>query len=107
MRLRIVARHAASGHDGVGIIPTVGTTEHLGMLDLERGPRIVCIPSTDPDMCGVVERLFKSIEWVTPERLEAALREVYPKAIVRRRELSNEPMPTWYVFRERGGSGLV
>ena len=91
----------------LGIIPTVGTTGHLGMMDLERGPRIVCIPSTDPDLCGVVERIYQSIEWVTPDRLQAALREIYPRAIVRRRELSDEPMPTWYVFRERGGSGLV
>ena len=77
------------------------------MMDLERGPRIVCIPSTDPDMCGVVERIYQSIGWVTPDRLQAALHEIYPRAIVRRRELSDESMPTRYVFRERGGSGLV
>ena len=73
-----------------------------GVVDLERGPRIVCIPSTDPEMCGVVARLYTSIAWVTPDRLEAALRQIYPRALVRRRELSGEPMPTWYVFRERG-----
>lgn len=52
-------------------------------------------------MCSVVERVYKSIPWVTPERLQSALREIYPKALVRRRELSGEPMPTWYIFRDR------
>ena len=91
----------------LGIIPTVGQNEDRGMTDLDPGLRIICIPSTDPEMCGVVERLYKSISWVTPDRLEAALRETYPHAVVRRRELSGDPMPTWYVFRERGSSGLV
>lgn len=72
-----------------------------GAIDLERGPRIICIPSSDPEMCRVVERIYKSIPWVTPDRLQSALREVYPNVLVRRRELSDEPMPTWYVFRDR------
>lgn len=79
----------------------MGNDEHRGMIDLDPGLRIVCIPSDDPNMCGVVEQLYRSMSWVTPDRLQAALREVYPTAVVRRRELSGEPMPTWYVFRER------
>jgi hypothetical protein len=55
-------------------------------------------------MCDVVRRAYTSIPWVTPDRLQAAVREVYPTAVVRRRELSGEPMPTWYVFRERATS---
>ena len=77
-----------------------------GVVDLDPGLRIICIPSTDAEICGVVERLYKSISWVTPDRLEAALRDIYPNAVVRRRERSGDPMPTWYVFRERGASGL-
>jgi hypothetical protein len=75
-----------------------------GPSELERGPRIVCIPSSDPEMCGVVAGIYKSIPWITPEKLQAALRQVYPKALVRRRELSGEPMPTWYVFRDHDPS---
>jgi hypothetical protein len=77
-------------------------SQRNGVVDLDPGLRIVCIPSSDPEICSVVQRLFKAIRWVTPERLQDALREVYPTAVVRRRELSGEPMPTWYVFRERG-----
>jgi len=51
-------------------------------------------------MCGVVQRLVSSIPWVTPDRLQSGLREIYPNAIVRRRELAAEPMPTWYVFKQ-------
>ena len=67
--------------------------EYLGfrpMVLSARGPRIVCIPSSDPEMCGVVQRLYESIPWVTPDRLQAALREIYPQAVVRRRELSDD-----------------
>jgi hypothetical protein len=37
---------------------------------------------------------------LTPAALQAALRDRYPKAVVRARELSTEPMVVWYVYRE-------
>jgi hypothetical protein len=83
------------------------------VLDPEPGLRIVCIPSIDPELCGVVQRLYNSIRWVTPDRLEDALRELYPRVVVRRRELVGEPMRTWYVYREGtypadvGGQGVI
>ena len=79
----------------------MGTYTNPGIVDLERGPRIVCIPSADHEMCDVVRRVYTSSPQVTPGRLQAALRAIYPTAVVRRRELSGEPVPTWYVFRER------
>jgi hypothetical protein len=91
----------------------MGESANHAVLAPEPGLRIVCIPSTDPDMCGVVQRLYDSIRWVTPDRLENALREVYPRAVVRRRDLAGEPMPTWYVYREgtdpahAGGQGVI
>lgn len=36
----------------------------------------------------------------TAEALEGELRTRYPKAKVRERMLSSEPMRTWYVYRE-------
>ena len=73
--------------------------KRLARLDLEHG-LIVCIPSSDPDLVAIVHSAFESISWVTPEKLELALRETYPKALVRRVERPGEPMPSWYVFRE-------
>ena len=78
----------------------MGTNARSGIIDLERGPRIVCIPSTDPEMREVVKHLYTSIPWVTPDKLQAALCDRYPGAVVRRVLLSSEPFPTWYVFKE-------
>ena len=36
----------------------------------------------------------------TPMRLQRSLREAYPRAVVRARELSSEPSEVWYVYRE-------
>jgi hypothetical protein len=36
----------------------------------------------------------------TPARLQRALRERYPRAVVRARGLSSEPSDVWYVYRE-------
>jgi hypothetical protein len=36
----------------------------------------------------------------SPMQLQAALREVYPRAIVRARDLSGEPVVVWYVYRD-------
>ena len=35
-----------------------------------------------------------------PEALQARLRQHYPDAVVRRRELSGEPFEMWYVYRD-------
>lgn len=50
---------------------------------------------------------FASTAWslmangaVTPPVLQAALRNAYPRAVVRRRELSGEPVEVWYVYRD-------
>ena len=36
----------------------------------------------------------------TPPRLQRALRERYPRAVVRARGLSSEPSEVWYVYRD-------
>lgn len=36
----------------------------------------------------------------TPAQMQRALRERYPHAVVRARELSSEPSEVWYVYRE-------
>jgi hypothetical protein len=36
----------------------------------------------------------------SPRALEAAIRERYPKVVVRARELTAEPGVMWYVYRE-------
>ena len=36
----------------------------------------------------------------TPDQLQRRIRERYPRAVVRARELSSEPSEVWYVYRE-------
>jgi hypothetical protein len=36
----------------------------------------------------------------TPADLERSLRQRYPRAVVRARELSSEPSDVWYVYRD-------
>jgi hypothetical protein len=82
-----------------------GADAHDDDLDPEPRLGIVCIPSTDAELCGVVRRLYHSIRSVTPGRLEDALRELYPQAIVRRLEVPEEPMPMWVVYRDGATPG--
>ena len=77
----------------------MGSANHYA-VDLEPKLRIVCIPATDAELCGVVQRLYDSIRSVTPGRLQDALREAYPRAVVGRLELPDEPMPVWMVYRD-------
>jgi PAS domain-containing protein len=61
--------------------------------------RIITIPSTDPAFREHVNRLRVAARPGTPEVLEARLRRVFPRAVVRRRDISGEA-PAWYVYRD-------
>jgi len=62
-------------------------------------PTIVANPAGDRAFVARID------EWLSagpsdPTELEQALRPVYPAVVVRRREISNEPLEVWYVYRE-------
>jgi PAS domain-containing protein len=59
------------------------------------------IPSTDAAFRRYVDRLRGSFHMRSPEELEARLRRVFPRAAVRRRDISGEPA-AWYVYRDGG-----
>ena len=71
------------------------------MAAFRHGLRTVCFPSSDGAFANVVQRLMASHRIHTTLQLEAALRPTYPDVAVRRREISAEPGPTWYVYRDR------
>lgn len=60
---------------------------------------LVCNPITDATFTDLSERLGAGLS-VTPTQLEAQLRESYPRAVVRCRQLAGETDETWYVYRE-------
>jgi PAS domain-containing protein len=64
-------------------------------------PRILTIPATDAAFRKRVEQIRAETTPRTPDELEARLRRVFPRAVVRERELSGEP-PSWYVYRDGG-----
>jgi hypothetical protein len=62
-------------------------------------PILVVNPRSDPEFVDVANRLVdEGIE--QSEDLERALRAQYPSVVVRERLLDQEPLVTWYVYRE-------
>ena len=62
-------------------------------------PTLVVNPVTDREFGAFAERQIQEGA-VTVEELQARLRVRYPHAAVHRRELANEPITIWYVYRD-------
>ncbi len=63
------------------------------------GPLLMINPSTDRELGQLARGLVIDAQ-ATPETLEAALRPLFPRLVVHRRELSGEDVQIWYVYRE-------
>ena len=63
------------------------------------GPALFLNPADDPDFVAEVERLMEEA-FDEAADLELRLRRSYPHAVVRPRDLSNEPSVVWYVYRD-------
>ena len=61
-------------------------------------PILIINPRSDDVFVDRVQRLADSAE--VPEELQEKLRDDYPSAVVRARDLEGEPRPVWYVYRE-------
>ena len=64
-------------------------------------PRILTIPSDDTPFREHVDRVRRESRTRRPEELEARLRRLFPRVVVRERGLSGES-PSWYVYRDGG-----
>jgi hypothetical protein len=76
------------------IIRTVETLRPRGT-----GPALFLNPADDLDFVNEVDRLMDD-GLAEATELERRLRESYPQAVVRPRDLSNEPFVVWYVYRD-------
>ena len=56
-------------------------------------------PRTDERFVGIVEAILDEGE-ATPQELQGRLRESYPDAVVRERDLQGDPAPVLYVYRD-------
>jgi hypothetical protein len=85
--------------DKHGFAPrTLGGT-FLFAFQAGRRPVIVANPAGDREFRALIESSLLSGSR-HPEDLEALLRTRYPEALVRPRELADEPMAVWYVYRD-------
>jgi len=62
---------------------------------------IITIPTGDAAFSQITSRLLKGGGAMTPQAFEERLRRMFPRAVVRARELSGEA-PAWYVYRDGG-----
>lgn len=62
-------------------------------------PTIVRNPPSDAEFGAAIQQIVDD-GVVDPAVAELRLRERYPRAIVRPRELAAEPLLVWYVYRE-------
>ena len=62
-------------------------------------PLLILNPRSDSAFVELVAELTAD-SVADPTDLQVRLRERYPEAIVRRRELSSEPTDVWYVYRD-------
>ena len=69
-----------------------------------RRPTIVANPAGDSRFVARIQECLKAGP-AGPAELEQALRGAYPAVVVRRREISNEPVEVWYAYREGRWTG--
>ena len=67
-------------------------------------PLILANPAADRAFRDQVDRVLLGGPR-RPSELEALLRVSYPKAVVRRRELTDEDLEIWYVYRDGRWTG--
>jgi hypothetical protein len=60
---------------------------------------VVLNPRNDGDFVSFAEAILAEGE-TTPEMFQERLRERYPSAVVRPRELASEPFTLWYCYRD-------
>jgi len=68
-------------------------------------PVVICVPSADGAFRAAVLAVLEAQPRLAPEELEAGVRLVYPDAVVRRRDLTAEPVEVWYAYRDGAYAG--
>lgn len=63
------------------------------------GPALFLNPADDLGFVNEVDRLMDD-GLAEATELERRLRDSYPQAVVRPRDISNEPFLVWYVYRD-------
>lgn len=75
------------------------TLAPVAVVGMSSRPVLILNPRDDDAFTGLAAALVADGS-PTPELLQARLREHYPMATVRPRDLSSERTTVWYVYRE-------
>jgi hypothetical protein len=95
--MRLQERTRDASRDPVASTRTIRTVELLPSRGTR--PALFLNPADDLSFVGEVERWMDEGVAEAAE-LERRLRDSYPRAVVRPRDLSNEPFVVWYVYRD-------
>jgi len=68
-------------------------------VQTEQRPTLVLNPPGDQDFAAYASRVLNGGE-IDPAVMELRLRERFPHAVVRPRELAGERLQIWYVYRD-------
>ena len=63
-------------------------------------PTLLVNPPTDMRLRAVLDEAMDERSPATPAALEALVRPLYPRLVVRARSLAHESVVVWYVYRE-------
>jgi hypothetical protein len=69
------------------------------VADLEPRPTLILNPADDREFRAAADHLI-AIGMLEPTLLQDCLRDRWPRAVVRPRELAGEHAHIWYVYRE-------
>jgi hypothetical protein len=83
---------------GSSVDATGGMTVIVETSTAERSTSLVLNPGTDERFVSLACGMAAAAR--APHELQRRLRDAYPGAVVRRRELSGERLDTWYVYRD-------
>lgn len=93
-RMRAQAGRAATRHR-----PSDAPSRFIHVTPYDDGLVLVVNPADDRLFVQWAQRMVGEIV-VDPAELQTLLRERYPAAVVRRRELADERAEVWYVYRD-------
>jgi hypothetical protein len=74
-------------------------SRRVGTVGSMPTPVLVTNPRSDRELQGLAEALVRDGA-ATTAALASALRDRYPRVVVRERSLSHEAVAVWYVYRE-------
>ena len=69
-------------------------------MDRTGQPTLIVNPASDIAFADLASQAVAALERLAPSELQRSLRVHHPNAVVRARDLANESLLVWYVYRD-------